>query len=337
MGMHESNSTPQLSTSHLSPQHKMSRLFLQNDVTRIRQPSKEFMALRRELVGTPPLERADDSWEAFQRRFEEFADERSSQLRRMETENTELRNLVRLQRDNMAVAEQTPTNSLSGAYSGSFGHGLASGGDDFSFLSSSPITTFQKKKKKEKKGTGDSTGIYGGSFARHGTDIHFRRRDNPSVASCLNPVERNEQSRWKKKQYEKKWIVQKKRGQMQDDFLEATNMAPAIPSLKTPPSRIVKGKNTNSPSEDSPFHGREYESSPFVYSPIQTDEKLEPAKPVYSNAAALASPDPIPIRGPSLMSKFGHHQQNPRGFKRMGADYSANTFFASREMLSQVY
>lgn len=53
----------------------------------------------------------------------------------------------------------------------------------------------------------------------------------------------------------------------------------------------------------------------------------------YDNDSAIHVPDPVPIKGPSSVSKIGTHDQVPRGRRRLGNDYNGSMNFISREQV----
>lgn len=305
------HSLPRLTPSNLSPSQRLIHLFLQNDSHRPLQPSKAFQSLKKEYGQSPQsqLDRGrDETWEQFRAKFEAYSDARETQLRRMETENEELKNLVSLQRMHHEVLSPTKASLLSPSASVSSLSMANRSPEQQSFMSTFTGTTFlpQNSLSKSQSTPALGTGMYANDdFSRRPTDIHRTRRPSRKgdAASCLNPVDDGGGlSPARTKQYEKKFLRGREKKRDEDEMLR--RQVHEKIAGRMPPPAVSASANTN------------------YYSPIKTLPAPEP----YS-----ALPDPVPIKGRSSLNNLGRYQQQPRGRRQLGNDFISANSFISRE------
>ena len=106
----------------------------------------------------------------------------------------------------------------------------------------------------------------------------------------------------------------------------------STPNLRAPP-----------PSASFPLPSLGLRSPPpptfhhTVLTPPSSKGRGEAEVHPHEASAALPVDDPQPLKGPSSLSAIGTHEQRPRGFKRMGADFGgAGGVFISRESAAYI-
>ncbi|GMH67095.1 hypothetical protein TrRE_jg3192, partial [Triparma retinervis] len=266
------------------------------------------MALKQEFSRTEAVlaKGSIEPWEAFQRRFASWSDDRQARSDKIEAENRELRRLLAVQKRENEIAlanspggmaefkksyylsplvNNSPSSdsnnmSLSRVRSepsfrigGGENINIDRGWDDFSAVS--PL--LRGKVRPSYYGSG------GGATSQQSSSVAGVRRRAPassSMASCLNDDV----------------VVERRFGSREGRVSELLHKKRQDPLPQLRPQHSPPQFNVYTPQ--------------LASTPSSSYLRQLPA---YSNESAIVVHDPVPIKGPSSVSKIGFHEQVPRG------------------------
>ena len=330
---------------NFSPSQRLEVLFLAHDAQRQIAPSRAFEQMKEEARRAEGLSLAkldDESWEGFRRKFEEYNDSRAEQLQKMRTENEELRQTIKAQRDAMALGVEkdsefkksyyfTPTkeknwNSLSYTQ-------LGSGGRTMGKSPSAP-----------------ALGRFGrNNINRIGVGIRRKGGTPPGVLGCLvDDVVRDDRFT-AVNGYRSAVLSHKKQkgilggGFPIDDDRQQQQQQPDS-GFFSPIVRRQQPQRGMVASQSTPAllgwqqPNQQQQELQFVHTRVSSRDSTPPAemRPTYLNASAQRSEELIPIKGPAFTAKFGHHDPVPRKRKNLGLDFSGGMNFISREQAAYI-